>query len=102
LGVNTSVENGVIRPTVCASARASVPGETTGMVGSHMPRSHEGSPFAVCKEPYHHIYDCIIDTSANTIEENIEKIKTSMINNAGNGAFQQLKQKIDQKGTIYS
>lgn len=49
----------------------------------------------------HQIYDCVIDTGDNTVDENVEKIKTAMKNQHGNGAFQQLKRKLDQKGTLY-
>ena len=60
---------------------------------------------AVSQLPYghnHQIYDCVIDTSANSIDENIEIIKTTLKNDAGNSAFRQLKQMLDQTGTIYS
>lgn len=49
----------------------------------------------------HNLYDCVVDTSANSIGENIETIKDAMQNLDGDRAFQQLKRRLDQTGTLY-
>jgi chloramphenicol 3-O-phosphotransferase len=59
---------------------------------------------AVSQIPFvhnHQIYDCVIDTSVQSPDENIEIIKTALGKPAWNNAFQQLKHRLDQTGTIY-
>lgn len=49
----------------------------------------------------HKIYDCVIDTSKNTIDENIRKIKSQLTNTGDDGAFATLYKKLTKTGTIY-
>lgn len=49
----------------------------------------------------HKIYDCVIDTSKNTIDENIRKIKSQLTNAGDDGAFATLYKKLTKTGTIY-
>jgi chloramphenicol 3-O phosphotransferase len=46
------------------------------------------------------IYDCEIDTSANSPEENIAIVKNVLKHPTGNTAFQQLKQQLDRTGSL--
>jgi chloramphenicol 3-O phosphotransferase len=49
----------------------------------------------------HHIYDCAIDTSANSVAENIAIVIAAVQNPTQTSAFRQLKQKLDQQVTLY-
>lgn len=49
----------------------------------------------------HQLYDCVVDTSSGTLDQQIDEILAALNCPPDRGAFWQLKQRLDQAGSIY-